>query len=293
MTIRDEHARVNPLPCGRLLPAAMAALLAAGCSGLNPEASEHMAQGAMRSSSPSSSAIVQPAAVDAALNNPRRRAADRAQDDRRKAAAVLDYFQVQPGMVVLDLYSGGGYYAELLSYLVGPTGRVVAHNNTPYLTFAKTELVERYREGRLPNVEQLVAENNELELPKQRFDVVLMIKAYHDVYYVDDEIGWAKIDRKKFLAEVYDAMKPGAVLGIVDHVAAPGSPAETGGTLHRIDPQLIRRDMRDAGFVFDGQSGILRNPEDDHSRNVFDPTVRNRTDKVVMRFRKPFEQQDR
>lgn len=264
---------------------------AGGCGGLDPEASARMADGAMGASRPSSSAIVQPSAADAALKNPQRRPADRTQDDRRKAAAVLDYFGIQPGMVVLDLYSGGGYYSELLSYLVGPTGRVVAHNNTPYLTFAETELAERYREGRLPNVERLVAENNELELPAQRFDAVLMIKAYHDVYFVDDEIGWAEIDRAQFLAEVYDAMKPGAVLGIVDHVAAPGSPGDTGGTLHRIDPGLIKRDMTAAGFVFDGQSDMLRNPEDDYSRAVFDDSVRDRTDRVVIRFRKPSNQE--
>lgn len=267
--------------------AVVASLAVAGCGGLDPDASARMADGAMGSSRPSSSAIMQPAAADAALKNPQRRPADRTQDDRRHAAAVLDYFGIQPGMAVLDLYSGGGYYSELLSYLVGPTGRVVAHNNTPYLTFAKTELAERYREGRLPNVEQLIAENNELELPTQRFDAVLMIKAYHDVYFVDDEIGWAEIDRAQFLAEVYDAMKPGAILGIVDHVAAPGAPPETGGTLHRIDPDLIKRDMTAAGFVFDGQSDMLRNPEDDYSRSVFDESVRDRTDRVVMRFRKP------
>ncbi len=271
----------------RIPPMLLFAAAVAGCAGLDPEASERMANGALDSSRPSSSAIVQPAAVDAALKNPRRLSADRVQDDRRQAAAVLEYFGIEPGMVVLDLYSGGGYYAELLSYIVGPTGRVVAHNSTPYLTFAETELAERYREGRLPNVEQLIAENNELELPTQRFDAVLMIKAYHDVYFVDEKIGWSRIDRAEFLAEVFDAMKPGAVLGIVDHVAAPGSPPETGGTLHRIDPELIKRDMRAAGFVFDGQSDMLRNPKDDYARTVFDESVRDRTDKVVMRFRKP------
>lgn len=264
----------------------LAAVMAA-CGPLDPDASARMADGAMGAARPSSSAIVQPAEVDAALENPRRRPADRAQDDRRQAAAVLDYFGIETGMVVLDLYSGGGYYAELLAYLVGPSGRVVAHNNTPYLTFAQAELADRYREGRLPNVEQLIAENNELELPEQRFDAVVMIKAYHDVYFVDEEAGWEPINRIDFLVEVYDSMKPGAVLGIVDHAAAPGSPATTGGTLHRIDPAVIRRDMDQAGFIYEGESSILRNTQDDYSRTVFDEKVRNRTDKVVLRFRKP------
>jgi predicted methyltransferase len=271
--------------------AALAAVLlvASGCSGLDPEASARMADGAMGSSRPSSSAIAQPAAADAALKNPQRSPADRTQDDRRKAAAVLEFFGIQPGMAVLDLYSGGGYYSELLSYLVGPEGRVVAHNNTPYLSFAGTEVAERYREGRLPNVEQLIAENNELDLPVQRFDAVVMIKAYHDVYFVDDEIGWARIDRPEFLREVFDAMKPGAVLGIVDHAAAPGAAPESGGTLHRIDPEVIKSDMKAAGFVLEAQSNILRNPKDDYSTRVFDESVRDRTDRVVMRFRKPLQ----
>jgi len=271
----------------RIAAPAAVLLVASGCSGLDPEASARMANGAMGSSRPSSSAIAQPAAADAALKNPQRRPADRTQDDRRKAAAVLEFFGIQPGMAVLDLYSGGGYYAELLSYLVGPEGRVVAHNNTPYLSFAGTEVAERYREGRLPNVEQLIAENNELDLPVQRFDAVVMIKAYHDVYFVDDEIGWARIDRPEFLREVFDSMKPGAVLGIVDHAAAPGAAPESGGTLHRIDPEVIKSDMKAAGFVLEAQSAILRNPKDDYSTRVFDDSVRDRTDRVVMRFRKP------
>ncbi|MFW2404404.1 MAG: class I SAM-dependent methyltransferase [Gammaproteobacteria bacterium] len=268
---------------------ALAAVLPgmSGCSGLDPEASARMANGATGSSRPSSSAIVQPSAVDAALKNPQRRPADRTEDDRRKAAAVLEFFGIQPRMVVLDLYSGGGYYSELLSYLVGPEGRVVAHNNTPYLSFAGTEAAERYRAGRLPNVEQLIAENNELELAVQRFDAVVMIKAYHDVYFVDDEVGWARIDRAEFLREVFDAMKPGAVLGIVDHAAAAGAPPESGGTLHRIDPEVIKSDLQAAGFILEAQSDILRNPQDDYSTRVFDESVRDRTDRVVMRFRKP------
>ena len=82
-------------------------------------------------------------------------------------------------------------------------------------------------------------------------------------------------------------MKPGAILGIVDHVAESGSPVETGCTLHRIDPAVIRAEIEAAGFVFEDESGILRNPDDDHMKNVFDPAIRGRTDQVVLRFRNP------
>jgi len=227
------------------------------------------------------------AAVTAALANPARPAADQDRDRLRQSAAVLTFFGIRPGMTVLDLYSGGGYYTEILSYLVGPAGRVVAHNNTPYLLYAKPELEARFTPGRLPNVERLTAENNQLVLPANRFDAVLMTDAYHDIYFVDEASGWARIDGPELLARIYQGMKPGAVLGVVDHVAPPGSPPEVGGTLHRIDPARLRRDIEAAGFVLEAESDVLRNPADDGTRPVFDPAVKGRTDQVVLRFRKP------
>ncbi|MBM4220351.1 MAG: class I SAM-dependent methyltransferase [Gammaproteobacteria bacterium] len=226
-------------------------------------------------------------AVLSALANEERPGADRARDASRQSAAVLRFFGVTPGMTVLDLYSGGGYYTEILSRLVGPKGRVVAHNNTPYLRFAGAELATRYAGGRGPNVEQLIAENNALSLPAATFDVVLMTNVYHDVYLVDEQNGWARIDAPKMLATILASMRPGAVLGVVDHVAAPGSSLEQAAALHRIDPGQIRRDLLAAGFVLDGESDVLRNPGDDGSRPVFDPDVRGHTNQVVLRFRRP------
>jgi predicted methyltransferase len=226
-------------------------------------------------------------AVLSALANEGRPAADRARDASRQSAVVLRFFGITPGMTVLDLYSGGGYYTEILSYLVGPQGRVVAHNNTPYLQFAKGELATRYADGRLPNVEQLIAENNELSLPAATFDAVLMTDIYHDVYMVDEKIGWSRIDGPKMLAVIFASMRPGAVLGVVDHAAAPGALPEAAADLHRIDPGLLKRDLRAAGFVLDGESDVLRNPADDGSRPVFDPAIRGQTNQVVLRFRRP------
>jgi predicted methyltransferase len=277
---------------GQFVALAATTICLVGCTGLDPEASARMADGAIAASRPSSSAIAQPAASDASLKYPQRNPPARTEEERRLAAAVLDYFGIELGMTVLDLYTGAGRYSELLYYRVGPSGRVVMHNNTPYLSLAGTEFAARYRAGMTPNVEELVMENDELELPDQKFDAVVMIMAYHDVYYADEKAGWMRIDRTDFLGEVYEAMKPGAVLGIIDYAAAPGSPAKTSGTLHRIDPQLIRRDMIAAGFVFEGESDILRNPKDDYTRAAFDEAVRDGADRVVMRFRKPLAEED-
>ena len=224
----------------------------------------------------------------AALAAPGRLVGDIEQDAQRKPAAVLEFFGVQPGMAVLDLWSGGGYYTELLAVVVGPTGRVVAHNNTPYLTGAGDELSQRFADPRrLANVERVTAENNALELAPGRFDFVLMSAVYHDVYFANEARGWAKIDGPQLLAEIFGGMKSGATLGLIDHAAAPGSPAETGGTLHRIDPDLVKRDFAAAGFVLEAESDLLRNPADDFGKGVFDPAVRGQTDRFILRFRRP------
>ena len=212
---------------------------------------------------------------------------DRERDAGRKPEAVLEFFAIEPGMTVLDMFSGGGYYTEMLSNIVGVDGKVVAHSNKAYAQFVGDEPNVRYANERLANVEIMMAENNELELPAESFDAVMMILAYHDIYYESAENGWLKIDGPKLLAEFFNGLKSGGTLAVVDHYAAAGSPRETGGTLHRIDPSIVIAEIEAAGFVLDGKSDVLRNRQDDHSLNMFDEQIRGKTDRFVMKFRKP------
>lgn len=222
-----------------------------------------------------------------AVDHPGRTGDDRARDGGRRPAEVLEFFGIQPGMKVLDMYSGGGYYTELLSRVVGPDGRVTAHTNQAYAQFVGDETTIRYAGNRLANVEHLLAENNELVLPESEFDAVMLILAYHDIYYADPDNGWPKIDGPGFIAELYKGTRPGGILAVVDHFAAAGSPRETGNTLHRIDPEIVIEEIEAAGFVLEASSDVLRNPDDDHSLNMADPQVRGKTDRFVLRFRKP------
>jgi predicted methyltransferase len=106
---------------------------------------------------------------------------------------------------------------------------------------------------------------------------------YHD--YPDEFMG--RIDPAQLNRAVFDLLKPGGTYFIVDHEAAAGSGMRDTERLHRIDPAVVRQQVEAAGFQFVGQSQVLDNPADDHSRPVFHPSVRGRTDQFVMRFLKP------
>lgn len=262
--------------------ALIAALVVSGCNAPEP------AETTMTAAKPTQAeAALTENIYRSAVNNAQRTAADVARDAGRKPAEVMEFFAIEPGMQVLDMFSGGGYYTELLSNVVGPDGKITAQSNKAYLSFSGEESSARYLDNRLPNTSILMAENNELALEADTYDAVTMILAYHDIYYDGADDGWPLIDGPKLLAELYKGMKSGAVLGIVDHNAAPDSPAETGNTTHRIDVNLVIREVEAAGFVLDGRSDILRNADDDYAKSVFNPETRGKTDRFVLRFRKP------
>jgi predicted methyltransferase len=223
----------------------------------------------------------------AALASESRFEEDLASDAGRKPEAVLEFFGIQRGDIVLEMWAGGGYYTELLAHVVGESGKVVAQVNTPILGFTEEEHTKRHADNRLPNTEVLLAENNELALEANSFDAATIILNYHDLYWISEKYGWEEIDVPAFLGELYKGIKPGGTLGIVDHQAVSGSPAETGSTLHRIDSAIVIAEIEGAGFVLDGESDVLANSEDDHTKGVFDPEVRGKTDRYVLRFRKP------
>ena len=239
------------------------------------------------SSAQPAAAAASPSIYEMAVASESRPEADRARDAGRKPAEVLEFFGIAPGMTVLDMFTGGGYYAELIGTVVGDEGKVVAQSNKAYLGFAGDEFEERFGHGRLSNVEVLMAENNQLMLDAASFDAVMLVLSFHDLVLSDPENGWEKIDGPAFLAELYKGLKPGGIVGIVDHYAEAGAPASSGNTVHRVDPAIVIADMQAAGFKLDAQSEILRNPDDDYSKIVFAQEIRGKTDRFVLRFRKP------
>lgn len=86
---------------------------------------------------------------------------------------------------------------------------------------------------------------------------------------------------------VYRALRPGGIYIVADHRAEIGSGDRDSAELHRIDPGLIKSEVLAAGFVLVEEGDIFRNPDDDHKHMIMDPVVRGRTDRVLLKFRKP------
>jgi predicted methyltransferase len=225
--------------------------------------------------------------INAALENPQRLSGDANEDEWRKPGEVLGLLDVKPGMRVIDYFSGGGYYTEILSRLVGPQGQVIAYNNEPYQKYAANKPAERYGNERLPNVAQLNAPPEQLPIEPESAHAALIVNAYHDLHWVSKDGSWPRTDPKVSLQKLAAALKPGASVVVVDHVANAGSdPAQSVEALHRLDPEVIKRDFEAAGFTLEAESDALRNPSDDHSVAVFEPAVRHKTDQVIFKFRK-------
>jgi predicted methyltransferase len=226
-------------------------------------------------------------AIAAAIANPKRLGSDTEEDSWRKPAEVLQFLQVRPGAHIIDYFAAGGYFTELLSYAVGPQGKVIAYNNQPYLKFAGAQPERRYGEDRLPNVTQLTAAPEALELEPQSLDGALFMLSYHDLYWRSKNAGWPETDAAQALQRLVPALKPGAAVVVVDHAAVAGSdPLQIVDTLHRIDPQIVKRDFTAAGLEFEAESPVLQHPEDDRTKPVFDLAVRRKTDRFIYRFRK-------
>ena len=228
------------------------------------------------------------AAIAASIASPERLAGDREQDAWRKPEAVLTFLGARPGMQVIDYLAGEGYYSELLARTVGPTGKVIVYNNLGYGGYAGQGLAKRFADKRVPSTLLKVAEISDLKLPPNSLDAALFVMAYHDVYYVPEGYKAPMGDPAQMVGALFSALKPGGVVVVQDHVAAAGrDPMESVEKLHRIDPEAVKGVFEQAGFQFDAEDNSLRNPGDDHTKLVFDPSIRHKTDQFIYRFRKP------
>lgn len=260
----------------------LAAAALSACGESEPE-SEPEPQADAASDAATAAAPAAPPTLEEKLASAARPAADRARDGGRKPAAVVEFLGIGAGDRVIDVIAAGGYYTEVLSRAVGPEGSVTAQNPPAVLEFRdganEKALSERLADGRLPNVTRLDKDFQEIVPSDGPFDAALTALNFHDIYN-----GSGPEAAVAVLESVHSVLKPGGVLGIIDHVGVAGNDNRS---LHRVRKSHAVESAEAAGFVLEDQSDLLANPEDDHTEGVFTEGLRGHTDRFLLKFTKP------
>ena len=217
--------------------------------------------------------------MQAALASPERSAENKARDEARKPIESVQFFGIETGDNVIDLIAAGGWFTEVLSAAVGPSGTVYAHN-PPFLVQQEAETALHARLGNVEAVHVALAEAGLVGTA----DAAVTALNLHDIYNGYNGTPGGEAAAVGFLTAVHAALKPGGVLGVIDHIGIEG---QDNTALHRMLTQQARDALIKAGFTIEAESEILANPADDHTKMVFDPTIRGTTDQFVIRARKP------
>jgi predicted methyltransferase len=195
-------------------------------------------------------------ALAAAVASPSRTAANVQRDRYRHPYETLSFFGVQPNHTVVEIWPGGGWYTEILA---------------PYLTSGGGRLVLGTLDGQLGGVAKLYAnvssavfpafDATATRVPNGSADVVLTFRNVHNW-----RMGYRRDDKQDYSPEafrqIYAMLKPGGVLGIVDHRLPESASAERERTSGYIKVSTVRRLAEAAGFRLAGASEINANPND-------------------------------
>lgn len=225
-------------------------------------------------------------ALEAALAAPERDIAERLRDRVRKPVDVLEFLGIESGMQALDVYAAEGYYTYILSKAVGPAGRVFAQNSPSGYSYEEQgngtspadTLARRIETQGLGNVEPLSRQALDLGLPPASLDFVLLSQILHDYY------NGSPLRALAILQSLFSVLKPGAVLGVIDHA---GDAGQNNARMHRMPLEDAVRVLEEAGFRVEAQSPLLANPQDNHRRSIFDPQLNRQSDQFLLRARKP------
>ena len=224
-----------------------------------------------------------PAYVTAALAAPARKA-DAADDAHRQIAAIMTFTQVKPGQKVVELIPSDGYWTRVFSGVVGGKGHVYTIWPDGYQQYVQDAYMnwQQLVTTDYKNVSLIRGADSDLKLPEQ-VDLVFNNQNYHD--YHDKFMG--PVDMQAFDKKVFDALKPGGLFVLIDNVAPAGSGFAATDTIHRVDPEAVKKEVESAGFVFDGSSDVLKNPADTHTLISYKPPMAGHNDQFIFRFKKP------
>ena len=230
---------------------------------------------------------VQSKSLASAIAQPSRPAAARALDESRKPAETLAFLGLEPGMDAADLIPGEGYWTEIMAHAVAPGGSVTALQPEQFYNGEDDLASWAAMQQRAPGISLVRYPFDAFRYAPDSFDFAIMNLNYHDLYWVSEEYKIPFTDPDAFLRGLYATMRPGGVVGIIDHAGKGSDTRALVDKLHRIDPAVVRADFERAGFRLEAESNLLANPDDDGSRLVFDPSIRGKTDRFLMKFVKP------
>jgi predicted methyltransferase len=213
--------------------------------------------------------------MEAALLSPGRPLEDKARDAARKPIQTVQFLGIKTGDTVIDVIAAGGWFTEVLSAAVGPSGKVLAQNPDFFVSQPNFAATEKARHDRLGNVQPVHGELAANGISGA--DAAVTALNLHDVYGQGGEAAAVA-----FAKGVYAALKPGAVFGVIDHVGIEG---QNNAQFHRVQIAQARDVLTKAGFKIEAEADILENPGDDHTKPVFQ--LAGRTDQFLIRARKP------
>ena len=221
------------------------------------------------------------AVIAHAVADPARPADSKAADALRLPADTLDFSGVRPGMTVGEFYPGGGYYTRMLSDVVGPSGHVYGLENAGWkgAVDANNKLLA---EGKWKNVSMDAKPFGTVSFPKP-LDVAWITQNYHDLKVPQ----FGNVDTVAFDRAVYKALKPGGIFFVLDHQGAAGLTNAQIAKLHRINRDVVVKEVTSAGFKLAGEGKFLRRSGDDHTLPIFDKAIQGHTDQYALKFVKP------
>ncbi len=212
-----------------------------------------------------------------ALAAPARPAEDKARDAVRKPLETVQFLGIKSGQTVIDVIAAGGWFTEVLSAAVGPSGKVLAQNPEFFVSRPGFIDSEKQRHDRLGNVQAVHGELAAGGIVAEA-DAAITALNLHDLYNGQN----GETTAVAFAKGVYDALKPGGVFGVIDHVGIEG---QNNASFHRMQLAQAREVLTKAGFRIEAESNILANPADDHTKGV--NAMERHSDQFLIRARKP------
>ena len=142
--------------------------------------------------------------------------------------------------------------------------------------------VDKELAAKLGNVSMDVQPFGTVNFPKP-LDLAWVTQNYHDLKIAK----YGKVDTLEFDKAVYAALKPGGIYFILDHQGAPGLTDAEIEKLHRINRDVVVKEVTSVGFKLVEEGDFLRHPGDDHTKPIFDESIRGKTDQYALKFVKP------